>query len=257
MLFTKTVFIGIDPTAGKRPFVCAALDYDLQLIALFEGPIDEIMAFVGGQEKALIGITAPQSPNKGLMAKDEIRNQLTPKPRPGRWAGFRMVEYELRQRGINIHRTPGKKEIFPHWMQNGFALFRDLEKFGYKQYPSEEEDDRQIMEIYPHAAFTCLLERTPFPKKSLEGRLQRQLILHSHNLGIPDPMLVFEEITRHRLLKGVIPLDELYGAEELDALVAAYTAWMGATNPDKVVSIGDSNEGKIVLPVRELKSRYT
>lgn len=257
MLFTKTAFIGIDPTAGKRPFVFAALDFDLQLIALVEGPIDEVMAFVGGQEKAFIGINAPQSPNKGLMAKDEFRNHLTPKPRPGRWTGFRMVEYELRQHGINIQRTPGKKETSPKWMQNGFALFRNLEKIGYKHYPFEGEHERQIMEIYPHGAFTCLLERTPFPKKNLEGRLQRQLILHSNNLGIPDPMLVFEEITRHRLLHGVIPLDDLYTAEELDALVAAYTAWLAATNPDKVMSIGDPNEGTIVLPVRVLKSRYT
>jgi len=43
MLFTQTTFIGIDPTAGQRPFVYAALDSDLRLLALGEGDLDEVL----------------------------------------------------------------------------------------------------------------------------------------------------------------------------------------------------------------------
>ena len=36
----------------------------------------------------------------------------------------------------------------------------------------------------------------------------------------------FEEITRYKIAKGIWPMDLLYLPEQLDALVAAYTAWM-------------------------------
>jgi len=48
MFFTNTTFMGIDPTAGVRPFTYAALDSDLQLMALGQGDIDEVLAFVAG-----------------------------------------------------------------------------------------------------------------------------------------------------------------------------------------------------------------
>ena len=110
--------------------------------------------------------------------------------------------------------------------------------------------------MYPHACFSVLLEHLPLPKRSLEGRIQRQLILYKYELNIPDPMHLFEEITRHRLLQGYLPIDNLYQVEELDALVAAYTAWMAGTQPDQVTFQGDSREGQIVLPIAELQHRY-
>jgi hypothetical protein len=97
---------------------------------------------------------------------------------------------------------------------------------------------------------------TPFPKTTLEGRIQRQLVLHEHDLHIPDPMRLFEEITRHRLLQGVMPLQDLYSPGELDALVAAYTAWVAATRPSEALLLGDPEEGQIALPVSELKRHY-
>jgi predicted RNase H-like nuclease len=95
----------------------------------------------------------------------------------------------------------------------------------------------------------------PFPKHTLEGRIQRQLILHALNINVPDAMLFFEEITRHRLLNGILPSENLYSPGELDALVAAYTAWLAANQPDKVCLVGDPHEGQIVLP-GQLKPRY-
>jgi predicted RNase H-like nuclease len=113
------------------------------------------------------------------------------------------------------------------------------------------------MEVYPHACFAALLGRLPFPKHTLEGRLQRQLALFDCKIKVSDPMLVFEEITRHRLLQGILPLEELYGPEELDAMVAAYTAWIAGMQPDQVSRLGDPEEGYLVLPVPELRDRYS
>jgi hypothetical protein len=225
-------------------------------LALGEGDLDAVTAFVGGQQAAFVAVNAPSQPNQGLMKRPEIRDLLNPVPRPGRWEGFRVAEYLLYQRKIRIPRTRGSVEDCPVWMQVGFELYKRLKGLDYQPYLTPEAPC-QVMEVYPHAAFTVLLNSSPFPKISLEGRLQRQLLLHNQGLYIPDPMRVFEEITRYRLLQGILPLDDLYSAQELDALVAAFTAWVAATSPEGVTILGERVEGEIVLPSAELQSRYS
>jgi hypothetical protein len=254
MLFSNLTFIGIDPTAGQRPFSYAALDFDLRMLALGHGDMDEILAFVAGQRQAYVAVNAPTRPNQGLLADPRVRQSLNPSPRPGRWLDFRVAEYQLRQHNISIPQTPGDEHASPNWMQMGFKLYRRLEALDYHPYQADEAR-RQFMECYPHASFTLLLGVLPFPKHTLEGRIQRQLILHALNINVPDAMRFFEEITRHRLLNGILPSEDLYTSEELDALVAAYTAWLAASKPEKVCLVGDPHEGQIVLP-GELKPHY-
>jgi len=189
------------------------------------------------------------------MGRDEIRAGLKPEPRPGRWEGYRVAEYELRQRNIRTPRTPAQLKNCPGWMQIGFTLYQRLKKLGYQDYP-QTEAACQMLEVYPHASFTSLLGLVPFTKNTLEGRLQRQLVLHNQGIDIPDPMRFFEEITRYRILQGVLPLDGLYSPEELDALVAAFTAWVAATSPETVTRLGLPEEGQIVLPVAEIQPKY-
>ena len=256
MLFEKSTFIGIDPTAGQKPFTYIALDDKLQLLALGEGPMDEVLAFVGGQQNAYVGVNAPQRPNQGLMSEREVRQLLAPPPRSGRWKGFRVAEYELHSRGISIPRTPALETECTRWVQMGFNLYKELKRLGYTSYPGEAEATHQFLEVYPHGAYAALLGLIPFPKHTLEGRIQRQVVLYLNQLHVTDPMRIFEEITRHRILQGVLPLEDLLSPDELDAYVAAYTAWLAATKPDLVSLVGHANEGQIVLPVAELKAHY-
>lgn len=261
MLFTEIIFIGIDPTAGSRPMTYAALDRDLRLLALDEGELDEIAAFVGGQKVAFVAISSPRRPNQGLMKKESIRNQLKPVPKPGRWSGYRVAEYQLRQHHINIMRTCSERHKCPGWMRHGFDVYRKLESLGCRDYPvldSQSEDmvPSQTMEVYPHGIYTALLGRTPFLKNTLEGRLQRQLILHNQGLDVPDPMRIFEEITRYRILQGTLPLEGLYEPSQLDTLAAAYTAWVAATAPQDTLLVGHPEEGQIVFPIPALNPRY-
>jgi predicted RNase H-like nuclease len=188
------------------------------------------------------------------MERAEVREHLSPPPRPGRWSNYRMVEYQLRQRGINCPRTPATEQDCPNWMRVGFALYSQLKGIGYLPYP--QEGGLRWLEIYPHACYCALLGRAPFAKSTLEGRIQRQLILYQQEIDVADPMLFFEEITRYRLLQGILPVDNLRTPEELDALVAAYTAWLTFKHPEQTMLLGDPEEGQIVLPVAELKSRY-
>ncbi len=250
MFSTQTTYIGIDPTAGKRPITYAALDGGLHLLALGEGSLNDILAFLAGQHQAVAAICAPRQPNQGLMGDAEVRAGLSPEPSPGHWMDFRLAEYLLRQRKIPCPQTPRHEQAAPGWMQQGFALYRRLTGMGYQ--PAPEEGDLRFVEVYPHASFTTWLKKAPFPKTTLEGRLQRQLVLYAENLRLPDPMDFFEEITRHRLLQGVLPLENLYAPAELDALAAAYTAWLAAVHPERITYLGDAREGQIAIPAYTL-----
>jgi predicted RNase H-like nuclease len=66
----------------------------------------------------------------------------------------------------------------------------------------------------------------------------------------------FEEITRYKLIKGVWPMELLYLPEQLDALAAAYTAWLAVNKTERISTVGDEMEGLIVLPEKELKEKY-
>jgi hypothetical protein len=255
MLFSPETYIGIDPTAGAKPIVYAAIDQELQMIALGGGDIDEILAFVGGQRQAFVSLCSPQRPNIGLMKDDEYRRRLTPPPKPHRWEKYRVAEFMLRMRNIHVTPTPARPQDCPRWMQVGFSLLKRIVELGYDPY-SQSDGALEYLEVYPQAAYAVLLGQNPFLKHTLEGRIQRQLVLAECRINLPDPMKFFEEITRHRLLNGILPLELLYSPPELDALVAAYCAWLAKNQPAQVTLIGDKQEGQILLPGIDLKNRY-
>jgi hypothetical protein len=260
MLFTRTTYIGIDPTAGVKPFTYAALDGDLRLLALGEGGLEDILAFLAGQRQAAAGVCAPRRPNQGLMTQREFRLALDPPPASGRWLDFRLADYQLRRHNISAPQIPSNPEACPNWMRMGFQLFRRMDALGYTAAPAPGSDEPAVerisVEVYPFAAYTAMLGVLPFPKLTLEGRLQRQLALHARNVRLPDPMDFFEEITRHRLMKGILPTDRLHSPAELDALAAAYTAYLLVNRPEETCRVGDPAEGEILLPVPALEPRY-
>jgi hypothetical protein len=256
MLFESTTFIGVDPSGGRKPFTYAALDGERKLIALADGEIEEVLAFLGGQRSAFVAVNAPSQTNKGLVKQEEVKRSLSPLHQPGRGAEMRLAEHALREHGIVVANTPSRADLAPMWMQMGFTFFHRLSTMGYIGYPEGSEATHQWLETHPHAVFCVLLGQPPLQKHSLEGRLQRQLILNECGMGIQDPMEFFEEVTRHRLLKGSLPMEHLHQPGELDALAAAYTAFMAAKHPNQVSLIGSPEEGRIVVPVSELKQKY-
>ena len=252
MLFTDSVFVGIDPTSSHKSFTYAALDKGLNLVALSDGELEDVIAFVAGHPSAVVAINAPAGLNRGLVRdkkKDMFKSLKT------RALGFRVAELDLRERGIPISGTPATVSACPAWVQAGFTLYRKLEKMGFKKYPTDQSP-HQLLETQPHAAFCVMAGVVPQSKPSLEGKIQRQLMLYEAGVRIKDPMDFFEEITRHKMLKGTWPLDMLYQPEQLDALVAAYTSWLAIHKPDDISAVGDPKEGMIVLPEKNLKEKY-
>lgn len=132
-------------------------------------------------------------------------------------------------------------------MQVGFDLYKRLRVINFVAYP-DGSTGHQFFETNPHASFFMLLNRNPLPKHSIEGRLQRQMLLHYCGLKITDPMEFFEEITSYKLLLGDLPTDMIYPAEHLDALSAAFVSWMADNERDQLQKLGDPLEGEIYFP---------
>ena len=214
-----------------------------------------VTAFVSVQKNGVLAISGPRQPNQGLMKSDDIRATLNPTPSPGRWEDYRVAEYLLHMHKIRVPRTHSEVDGCPSAMKNSFALYQRFSEMGFQLFPDPKEA-RQLMEVSAYAAYSVLLECTPFPKTSLEGRLQRQLKLYDLGLETPDPMRIFEEITRYKVMQGILHLESLYSTYELDALVAAYCAWTAFEHPERISIVGDPKEGQVVLPVNVLKTSY-
>jgi predicted nuclease with RNAse H fold len=249
-----SVYIGIDPASGNKEFSYAVLDANLNLVTLSDADMHEMVAFLSKQDSAFVAVNAPAQVNQGLVKK-KLEDERSIPGRTLRGVDIRLAEYELHERGIAVTGTPSREEFCPAWMQVGFALYQKLADIGFKPF-GVADAACQVLETHPYACFCVLVDGTPLPKSTLEGRLQRQLILYDKGLRITDAMRFFEEITRFKLMKGILPTDVLYSPEQLDVLVAAYTAWLAANRPHEVTGIGDSAEGKMILPAKELKEKY-
>ena len=257
MLFQDAVFIGIDPTAGQRPIHYSALDTERRLIAHEQGDMEQVLAFIASFKSAVVAIDAPQGLNRRWMRKPDVRRTYNLLPGGKTWVQWRVCEYDLRRRNVRLYNTPDRLAKTKNWVQVGIALFRRAQDMGYRLFEqSESNTQRMLIEARAQASYCALLERRPFPKDSLEGRMQRQLLLYVEGLDLPNPMHALEEITRHHLLTGHLPLDDLRDPETLDALMAAYTAYLTAMEPDRVSQVGALEEGLITLPVPTLKDFY-
>ncbi len=255
MWFAQATYIGVLPVSG-RALPYAALDADLNLLALTQGDLAEVLAFCGGQKQAVVAVAAPCAPSLGLLQHPAYRATLPDDLRPGRWRQGRVAEYLLRRHNLRMLPTPTVAAEAPAWVQVSFRLCRQLQHMGYRPYGEAADAPHQWLETYPHAGFAALLGHLPFARGSLEGRIQRQLVLRDQGLPLPDPLRIFEELTRYRLLQGILPTKNLLSAEELDAILAAFTAHRAMHAPDEVTALGDPDEGQIVLPAAPLKARY-
>lgn len=257
MLFSEAVFVGVDPTAGESPMCYAALNANLRLLALRRDDMQGVLAFLGGLDAVIVSINAPQKPNQGLLKDAEIRRRYNLQPEGQTWRKWRVCEFELRRRNIHLYNTPEDERASPTWVQTGFELHRRVRSMRFKTLvQGEPVQARGVIETNPHACFTALLEHRPFSKNTLEGRLQRQLVLYLEGLDLSNPMHALEEVTRHHLLTGHLPLGHLSEHDELDALVAAFTAYLAGTRPDRSSQVGAEDEGWITVPVSELKAFY-
>jgi hypothetical protein len=254
MMDKSTVYIGIDPTAGRRSLAVAVLGADLRVRALRAATFEEAVEIALGYPAAVCGVDAPIGPNAGLLADPAYRAGVGLNPTAARYRAYRVGEYELRRRGIYIYNTPLDADDLPGWMREGRRLYDRLRAGGYATYPAE--GPRRMFETYPHAVFAVLAGTAPYTKQSLEGLLQRQLILYEAGVDVPDPMRALEEMTRYRIKTSRVNFDGVLPHDHLDALSAAYTAYVLDREPDRITAVGDPAEGYIVVPAPTLLDSY-
>lgn len=248
----NSIFAGIDilRTSGRvrGTYVYAALDSDRKLLALGHGDRDEVLSFFGGQSAAYVAINAPSKPNTGAASQANLQGRGLLTHQPDQTLNLRLCEHRLQALGFKITPTPDTVTACPGWMRKGFALYKGLEAFGYQTFPGAD-DPHQLLETQSEAVFWRLLKhKAPLPN-ALEGRLQRQLILHSIEMPVPDAMDFFLEITRFKLMQGALPDQDIHSFEELNALAAAHIAWQAGHEPESLELFGDPDEGQIALPV--------
>ena len=150
----------------------------------------------------------------------------------------RLGQYESSFLAINGSSSRGGQQI-----QAG--LVEELVRAGFHPV-SNKSQSRQWLETDAQDCFRALSGHRLFPRRSLEGRLQRSAILYEQGLQLTDPVDMFEEITRYKLIQGILPLENLPSVHELDALAAAYLAWLSINRPGQTVQ-----NGGLILPAPE------
>ena len=253
MLFTDSVYIGIDLISGHKASTYAVLDCDLNLVALADAELEEVLSFLAGTKISGGCSQCSSHVNHGVVKKNLQTESLTPHSLRG--ADMRVAEYELRQRGIAVRGTDAKESLCPASVRAGFAFYKKLSKLGFESYPGNDAP-HQWLETNSYACFCVLLGIRPLSKSTLEGRLQRELLLYELGLNIHDPMIFFEEITRHKLMNGLLPFELVHSPAQLDAMIAAFTAWQVIQKPAEIIQFGNRLEGFITLPVSALKEKY-
>ena len=148
-----------------------------------------------------------------------------------------LLEYEHVQLAIHSSNPKTGRDLFQHFLER-------ITEIGFRHYSTKEGSHLWI----ESNADECYRVFQPnlFSRQSLEGRLQRGLILYDEGLQIPDPMEFFEEITRHRLLQGVLHSEYIHSSRQLDALMMAYISWMAGNPAEKLV-----NRDSLTLPAPE------
>ncbi len=208
------VYLGIDPTSSERkPCGCAGLDASGALTCV--GGIRtnaEIISLCERLRPRVVAIDSPLFLPSGLRCLEEKCAHQSCK----HWTGEkRVAERELFREGIRLYWTTRKAFIKP-MIYRSMGLRCALEGQGIR-----------VIEVYPYASKFRLFGRPRHKKTTPAGR--RWL--------------------RERL-EGVVPgLREHEGRlthDELDAIVAAYTAYLQGRG--RAEAVGDPEEGLIYVP---------
>jgi predicted nuclease with RNAse H fold len=235
------MFIGID--VHLKSLMVAVLDDKLNICQLTSFETEQAAELIREAKPSVIGIDAPYKLNQGLMNHEDYRQKLQNNLK-GHY-NKKVSEYELSRRNIQPFSTPGhisKLVGWNAWMWAGFKLYNQIEDLGYELITSKRGNasGKGFGEVFPHACFTTMLGYIPSAKETERGLSERVQLLKDQ--GVKDVELW---VTGGKGIKG----------DKLDALMAAYTAYL--VSKEAVSFVGEPSEGEIILPVAELKDKYS
>ncbi len=196
------MYVGVAlASSGKRPTVFTVLDARGHSLAIGSGTLADALAYAAGASSALLALTPPVR----ARAPRHVDSAGEPPPL--------------------LPESPEEK-VPP--------LIATLQRLGYALCEDESDAPRQWLETDAETVFEKWLGHPPLPGNTLEGRIQRQLILADMDCDVPDAMEFFEEITRFKLLRGQLPYDKILSLAELNAYAAATLARLYVQSPERV-----------------------
>ena len=208
-------YLGIDPTSSEsKPSGWAALGASAELLGVGGvGGDAEIISLSERWRAKVVAIDSPLFLPKGLHCLDEP----CPHASCHDWTGEkRAAEWELFRQGISLYWTTRKAFIKP-MIYRAIGLRRTLEAWGIG-----------VIEVYPYASKVRLWGKGMPKKTTPAGRrwLRERL----------EP-----------LVPGLAEHESRLGHDQLDAIVAAYTAYLYGRG--QAEGVGDREEGLIYLPL--------
>ncbi|PHV69236.1 hypothetical protein CS063_16870 [Sporanaerobium hydrogeniformans] len=234
-------FMGI--SIYLKEFMVAILDGELRICQLTCFGAKEVVNLMEELKPKVIAVDAPYKLSQGLMNNPTYRKTLK-KGLRGHY-NKRVCEYELSKRNIQIYSTPQHIAMLrdlKEWMWSGFALYKQIEEASYTLITSLSIEQPQFgfIEVFSHGAYVSLLKHIPNKKETIIGQRERIEVLEKWGIKGVERWLLNKKIMR---------------PAKLDALVAAYTAYLTAKG--EVSFVGELVEGEIVLPTLVLKETYT
>jgi hypothetical protein len=238
-------YIGIDVQAAQKPFYYTALDGELETIACGHGRLTDVLAYLAGQSSALVAVngpiqlhqTSPVFSQAGLFGSEHSTGAG-----PHRGLDFDLPDRESPPiQSLSF----GKKPAL--WMERSMELAKEMKHLGYTE-ADVSTNNRAYFETNTDAACHRITGVSPYDSRSLEGRLQRQLLLYEFGFPLQDPMAFLEEFTRFRLRTSNVPLTQIETAHELRALIAGATAWLMDYRPETLEYLKQGMINPMVIP---------
>jgi len=204
-------YLGIDLTSSAaRPSGYAVLGEGARLVEVGSVASDaQILRLAARWQPQFVAIDAPIGLPRGLCCLEKSCACL-----PAAADGKRVCEREVSRRGIGIFFTT-KRSIIKRMAYRAIELRRRLENEGVR-----------VLEVFPYASKVLLFGR-PLPKKTTADGLA---YLRHRLEGLMDDLSTRGPLTH----------------DELDAVVAAYTAYL--KDRGRAEEVGDPVEGAICLP---------
>jgi hypothetical protein len=232
-------YIGIDVQAVQKPYFYSAMNSNLEVIACGHGRLPDVTAYLAGQTSALVAVNGPV-----CLPHDSVQIGLFEGGEDGSQPVTRAGDRELEDRGFHDLAVQDHMKKTPLWVERSLELAESLARLEY----SQKGGQKKYFETQSDAAYWLATGAMPYESRSLEGRLQRQLLLWEFGMAVKDPMNFLEEFTRFRLRTSQVPMDQILPGHELRAMIAASTAWLLDNHPERVEHFGVDTAGEIILP---------
>ena len=235
-------YIGIEPLINSNSFAYVSLDADRKLLAIGEGSLTDVFSYLIGQEALVVAIHGPGWMGRSIEGFDFAGDEAPPAVR-----SLRACELAAWRESIPVEFTPSKAGKFSPACRRGYQLIQMLLRYQFL-FAHQTPANKILIETQPAACYHQLVDIAPLSDDTFLGRIQRQLILHDHNLPVQDPMIFFEEITRYKLMMGKVSLQSFLVPQELNAMVMAYTSWLFHQQPAQTRRYGDDADGMLIFP---------